>query len=522
MRDGLGGLIPDRVGDAENPADVTGVAHNNQRVARVLHLDGHFMKVLVLGPDVLDESVTSHPEFPALNGALGPFALDDLIVFGGDDRNVFGPASAENGAREGMRTVNLQRGSSAEQLPTRVAVHGNDPHDLGTAMGQRSGFIHGDGLQPGGRLQIGSPLDQHSRPRCRCQTRHDADGGGDHEGTGTGDHQNHQPLVKPCPPRSARQERGEHGDHEREGHHHRCVNAREAIDPELTGSAARLRFLDQPYDAGQRCIGRGFGRAKLKRGIAVDRSRENIIADHFHDRERFSGNRSLVDGRFILGDDAVEGDFLSRTNRKHRAHRHVLDVAFFDGAVLGGNNARRIGREFDQGLDRAPGAPHAPGLQQERQSEEERDDGRLEPLADPHRSQHGDEHQEIHVGAQTARRVPRLGSDRPAPHDDGSDIESQAQGWIDVVRRAASPGQRVGEAPVPERVPEKSASQAGARNPAEDSPALAAPKGVLLPGGFLIRGRAPGDGLRAGRLDRANQFRLGAGIEPRRDVHPAA
>ena len=67
-------------------------------------------------------------------------------------------------------------------------------------------------------------------------------------------------------------------------------------------------------------------------------------------------------------------------------------------------------------------APHAPGLQDQGEREEE-GHGAFEPLADGDRSQNGDDHEQVHVGAQTAQREPGLQQDGPYPGEDGDAVQ---------------------------------------------------------------------------------------------------
>ena len=65
----------------------------------------------------------------------------------------------------------------------------------------------------------------------------------------------------------------------------------------------------------------------------------------------------------------------------------------------------------------------APGLERQREREEERDRAGLEPLADADRAGDRDRHQQIHVGAQPPQRQPGLGKDRKESGGDTGSVE---------------------------------------------------------------------------------------------------
>ena len=92
-------------------------------------------------------------------------------------------------------------------------------------------------------------------------------------------------------------------------------------------------------------------------------------------------------------EDGADGDL---------ARRH------FPLAAIGSAETGRRGSQRHQRGDGPARPAHAPGLEGERDGEEEGDGRRLEPLADRDRADHGDRHQQVHVRAEAPCREPCL------------------------------------------------------------------------------------------------------------------
>ena len=123
--------------------------------------------------------------------------------------------------------------------------------------------------------------------------------------------------------------------------------------------------------------------------------------------QRLARDRRLVDVALAGGDPAVERNLLAGPDDDDVAdgdavHRHAAERA-----GRGVPHERLGGRQIHQRADGAARALHRARLEQLRQREQE-DDGRpFAPLAEHHRAGDGDEHEDVDVERQRARRVQR-------------------------------------------------------------------------------------------------------------------
>jgi len=313
-----------------------------------------------------------------------------------------------------MVAVGFQRSGSFKQFLFRVIVQRHNGLHLGMPACDCPCFVHGNGLQGGGSFEESPSFDQHPIAGGRGQRRHDADRRGDDQGAGAGDHQQHQGLVEPRTPRSCEKQRGHERHQHGEKHHGRRVDPSELLDPLLSWRAARLSLLDHADDAAQRGVLRRTRDTEFEGACLVDGSREDLVPQRFAHRDRLAGDGSLVDGCRALCDHTVERQTFAGPDQHDGtdpdfAHGFFVDIPM----VLATDACCRRG-DIQQRLDRATRPRHTPGLQQKRQREEKGHGRAFEPFADGHGTNHGQRHQEIHVGTHAAHRRPRLGQNKPA------------------------------------------------------------------------------------------------------------
>ncbi len=176
-------------------------------------------------------------------------------------------------------------------------------------------------------------LDQHALARRAGERRDDRDRRRDHQRARAGDDQQDERAVEPVVPVLMKRQRRHHGDGGRQHEHRRRVDAREPLDQRLRRRPLRLRALDQVDDPRERGVAPQPRHADVERAAAVDRPGEHRVARRLLGRQRFAGDRRLID-RALAGDDlAVERDLLAGANDDHRADRDRVDV---DAALAGG------------------------------------------------------------------------------------------------------------------------------------------------------------------------------------------
>ena len=133
------------------------------------------------------------------------------------------------------------------------------------------------------------------------------------------------------------------------------------------------------------------------------------------DRDALARDRRLVDRGTALDDAAVDGHALAGPDEHAVADPQFgrIDV----GHAVPVEPMGHRGRQFHQRADGAPGAIQAVRLDPQRQGEKEHGRGGLEGLADGHRPDGGDAHQDVHVQRPEAHRPPCRPDDGNAGHD---------------------------------------------------------------------------------------------------------
>ena len=156
-----------------------------------------------------------------------------------------------------------------------------------------------------------------------------------------------------------------------------------------------------------------------QRAVAVDRAGEDVVAGRFRHRPAFAGDRRLVDVADAGDDAAVERNPFARLDDESSRRSALTRRDDFLAAVRLRSSTRAIGGARSSSAATARRA--RPTLHDSRASdsgEQESHGRRLQPFADRHRADHGDRHQQVHVGPQAASGIPRLGKEVPDARQD--------------------------------------------------------------------------------------------------------
>ena len=179
-----------------------------------------------------------------------------------------------------------------------------------------------------------------------------------------------------------------------------------------------MRITHHADDLGQHRVARQFGGSNGQRALAIDRTGIDLVARLLCHQRAFAGDWSLIDAAHAFHHFAIQRDPVAAAHDKTVPHGNLCRGNILLGSIFA-DHPRRCWREIEQRRDGIACAPNAPAFKIEREREEERHRRRLEirPKADG--SGHRNNHQEIHVGRQPARRGPGLGRDQPGAEDDG-------------------------------------------------------------------------------------------------------
>ena len=275
-----------------------------------------------------------------------------------------------------------------------------------------------------------------------------------------------------------------------------------------------MRVRHHARDAGQHRVGGRFRRPYLQRALAVDGAREYLITRLLRDRHALARDRRLIDRSRPLYDRSVETDPVAAAHDEARADGDVRRANIRLGPVVA-HDAHGLGREIEQGRDGVPGASHAPAFQKQRQGEQEGDRGALEQLPDRHRSDDGDDHEQVHVGHQRASREPSLGSDEAHAKRDGRKIEKARDPLDRVAAASVHDVHRCDDLARAEELRQQASDEEGA---AQGGEPLLRPKPRARVRA-VPRARAPG--RHAGRVDGGDHVRVGDRFGLVEDRHAA-
>lgn len=153
-----------------------------------------------------------------------------------------------------------------------------------------------------GTLQATTALEQNAVAGGIRQRGEGGGRGGDNERAGRGDHQQGHRPVEAVAEIAIEHEPGNETDQSREENHPDRVFAFECVGEALNllfcsrASSTNPMILESMLSCGE------FGDSHLNRAAAIDGSGKNGVADMFHHRDRFAGDRGLIDIA-LSGDD---------------------------------------------------------------------------------------------------------------------------------------------------------------------------------------------------------------------------
>ena len=261
-----------------------------------------------------------------------------------------------NGNRRRVVAVTFRRTRDAQKFGRRNLAERIEFDHRQQSVGQRAGFVEDEGGQLRRQFQMADVLNEDAEPR----------GGGNRgnhrrrrrqpEGAGTGDHhqRNHPAHVTGHPP-------GDTGEHQ----HHRRIVARIPVDDPHHRRTARLRLENHILDPAQRGILSDFGNLQIDQTGQVLGTGEDVAAHILLHRQRFAGDRRLVD-RALAGDNtSVHRKVFTRPHPDAVPDRQIghLHLNF----LIPFKPPRRIRREFDQLFNRPLRPAGGSGFDDDRQ-----------------------------------------------------------------------------------------------------------------------------------------------------------
>ena len=341
-----------------------------------------------------------------------------------------------------MLGLPLDRGGEGDQLPF-LEARGDDVGDLGLAPGEGAGLVHDDGVDPGGGLQGGGVLEQHTALRAQASTHHDRGRGGQAERVGAGDDHDgdseQQRLLDRPSDGEPDQERAEATDQSDE-----YQPERRPVGQSLTGCLGVLRLLHEGDDLRQGGVGADLGGTHPQRSGGVDRGADDVRAGRLGHRQALPGDHRLVDLGLALLDDTVDRDLGTGSDQQQVSDLHVggrhLDLA----AVAEHDRHRR--RQLEQAADgvvRTPSGAHLEPVPEQHEGGQH-GGGFVEDLAAAHEGDpdaiepagaHSDRDQHHHVQGAGPQCPPRPIEEDPRRVEHDGKAQQQAEHIIAHAKR---------------------------------------------------------------------------------------
>ena len=327
----------------------------------------------------LDDPRPAAREDLAVRGGGGDAAAVDLAVRGQglrlDPRALGG---LEDRLRERVVRRLLRVGGGLQERGALDALRGREAADGELARRERSGLVHHDRVDVGGRLERAGLLDHHAEARGGCERGHHRGRVGDEQGPGAGDDEHGDRALGGHGLRVGRARlRGEEPHDQRHHQDDGDVVGGDPLDELLLLALRALGFADQLLDLAD-------GRLALDGGdLDVDLSREVRGAcvhgrARLHlDRDGFARERRLVDARGARAHGAVGGEVLAGADAHDRPLRKLRERNLALRARLV-DEARDVGGQLDQLADRALRAPGRAREDEFAEPEEERQEPRSE------------------------------------------------------------------------------------------------------------------------------------------------
>ena len=250
-----GGVLH-RIGDADHPGEPSIERDEHHSLALVASVVGRFGQRFDLEPEILHQLQVADLDRLAVDGASDPLAGHRFEVcrLGQRDATVLGSPNDCLGQR--VLGALLQGRSQLQYRDLVVAGCGQDGHQLGLPLRQRTGLVDDERVDRFEPLQRLGVLDEHPHLGAAPRRRHDRHGGRETQCARTRDDQDRN---------RGEQRVGERGcgapyrpDDERAGRdrdYHRHEQARHPVSVSLDGCPAPLRVLDHLDDLAQHRAG---------------------------------------------------------------------------------------------------------------------------------------------------------------------------------------------------------------------------------------------------------------------------
>ena len=308
-------------------------------------------------------------------------------------------------------------------------------------MRDRAGLVQSQPAQLAAFFQIDATFDENAVAGGGGQAADDADRCRDHQCARAGDHQQNQCTVDPVEPCRTHEQRRQQRDGDGNAEYNGGVPAGELIDKTLSRRTTTLRSLYRVNDPGQSgVVGQG-GDAVLERAGFVDRASEHRITGGFFDREAFTRDRGLVDGRAAFQHLTIKGDALTWFDPDAGA----------DGDLLGAHLApcavsllyRGLFRgQVEQATDSVTSAIQRFGFDYLGQREQYHHHCRFGPVADQHGTRDRNRHEGVHIEITVLERNPPLLVGGEATREDRDKRQNDNRPVIAVVEPVDRLGRR--------------------------------------------------------------------------------
>ncbi len=307
----------------------------------------------------------------------------------------------QNGLGDRMFGPGLESRRDAENFIRRRPVQRDDVHDARCAARQRAGLVKRHAPNRPGPLEMRAALDQDSLTRRRRQGRHDRDRCRDHQRARARNDEEHKTAIRPFANRPVEQRRHRH-EGGGEANHRRRVVARKPVHENLDWRAASLSGFHEVDDSRERRVAAQPRDPHFECAAAIDGAGEHLVSRSLIDRQGLSGDRRLIDRAVAVENFPVERNLVTGSHNQRLANPHEIDGnTLVDTLAM---HQRFSGAEIHQRANRVARARHAACLEQLCERKQENDGGPFRPFADRHCAGHREQHQDVDIEREHARR----------------------------------------------------------------------------------------------------------------------
>ena len=298
----------------------------------------------------------------------------------------------ENGLGNGVGGTALRLGGQLQQHFLGNAVRQETAGHGEPALGEGAGLVEGYDLGLRQGLQVIAALDQDALTGGTANTGEKAEGYGYHQGAGTGDDQEAQSAVDGLAPGHQTEQGRDHRHDSRRQTDDRRINPGEAGDELLAGGL----FLGGVFHHFKNLAGGGLAEGllypNLQRAAEIDTARHDRLSGADVPGHGFTGEGRRVQLGRSHQHGAVQGDFFAGAHQDRLAHLYLGGLHFPALAVL--QQIGVVGADVQQGGNGFAGGGHGLGLQVLAQAVQQKHHDALGYLADAHRADARDGHQE--------------------------------------------------------------------------------------------------------------------------------